>query len=106
MHSSKLISNKIKDPEVLINKKPASTLRKKLSAIDPTPPLDIEQSYLQFSIKNKREILEKKGKQIRNEEISTKRDVFMTPNNKIYNLKNSKHIDMNDSAYLNQKVQH
>ena len=30
----------------------------------------------------------------------------MTPNNKIYNLKNNKHIDMNDSAYLNQKVQH
>ena len=46
MHSSKLISNKIKDPEVLINKKPASTLRKKLSDIDPSPPLDIEESYL------------------------------------------------------------
>jgi hypothetical protein len=41
MHSTKLIGNKIKEAEVSINKKPASTLRKKLSAIDPTPPLDI-----------------------------------------------------------------
>lgn len=44
MHSSKLISNKIKE-EGGINKKAASTLRKKLSAIDPSP-IDIEESYL------------------------------------------------------------
>jgi hypothetical protein len=81
MQSSRVV-NKIKESELSINRKAASTLRKKLSAIDPAPPLDIEESYLEFSIKAKRET-----KPTKPSEVSLKRDVFMTPNNKIYNAK-------------------
>lgn len=80
MQSSRVV-NKIKESEQSINRKAASTLRKKLSAIDPAPPLDIEESYLEFSIKAKKEIKPKPS------EVSLKKDLFMTPNNKIYNAK-------------------
>jgi hypothetical protein len=80
MQSSRVV-NKIKSSEQSINRKAASTLRKKLSAIDPAPPLDIEESYLEFSVKGKKESRPKPS------EVSLKRDVFTTPNNKIYNAK-------------------
>lgn len=80
MQSSKVV-NKIKESEQSINRKAASTLRKKLSAIDSAPPLDIEESYLEFSIKAKKETKPKPS------DVSLKRDLFMTPNNKIYNAK-------------------
>lgn len=54
MYSSKLI-NKIKEPSASSNKKqPISTLRKKISALDHNPPIDIEESYLEFSVQNKK----------------------------------------------------
>jgi hypothetical protein len=42
---------------------------------------------------------DKRIKDPKNDEISLKKDVYMTPNNKIYNAKNNKHIDhANDSG--------